>query len=310
MSTQQSLIPRSIKVDGRYVSTDDKRVSYTSEAWLSVSHPKTLDTLKLQVRPERDISNALASANILKVRDVLVEYEGGDVSAVVPIADVIIEHRANMGVAAIRGSTADASKFPTGYMVTYASVGIPVGIYNVIMSKLRSAVAGKVKIELDKAQHNDGYVWFPTKLPNPIKLDRGNITNNKCMTTVYVYTKEEGSQEAGDLLTYMRAVGQSILCYATIAMRLKHTRRKTAPDNNVYQLATTLVGVQAIDITSLSCPPLNMQAGAALVNVEASSRLMHAMTSGGRESDSGEEEEEAEEEGEDDKKAGDSVDRK
>src|SRR5882724_2937166 len=278
MSRFASTIPRSEKVDGRHVSTDDKRITYSPSAWLSSDNRNTLETFKFQVRPDRDISSALASTNILKVRDALVEYEGGDISAVVPIANAVIEHRANMGVATVRGSTNDSNMFPTGYMVTYASVGIPEDIYRVIVKKLESAVGSKVRIELDKAQANDGYMWFPIKLPNPVKVDRGNVVNNRCMTTVYVYTEDGGSQEAGDLLNYMTTVGQSIVCYVTVALRLKHTRRRNMPDSNVYQLAMTLVGVQAVDVTDLSCPPLNTQTGSALVSVPASNRLMKAMT--------------------------------
>ena len=258
-SSSLSTIPASRVVSGKYLNIEEGALKFAAGAWMTSESIGSLGCTA-KVPSSRDISNAINAQGVVVVRDILVEYEGGDSSTLFPIGDIVVEYRPNAGRVTTRKGSGGKSTFNSGYLVTYASVGIPEAVFSSIVDKFRSGCEGS-SIELEKATRHDGYVWMPVKLPTDDPI------------LAYVVDSEGDEVEVGKLLDLIAESKSSMKGYGTITLRLKQSRSRTAPSSNKFSLAGTLSAIQITDVTSLSSPPLYNKAKGMLVDVRMSQGL-------------------------------------
>src|SRR5882724_633471 len=281
-------MPSSKRVTGEFLDVGRGAIEFTELAWITRELANT-SLWKAKVSVSRDISDAINAHGHVLVRDIVLEYERGDTSTMFPIADVIVEHRPNIGKVIRRKGPGGKSSFESGYLVTYASVGIPESVFNAILEKIRLASTSST-MEPEKVTHHDGYAWMPMKLPSEDKIIVHGVD-------------DKGSEvEIGPLADLVSESGWSILGYGAVTFRMKQSRARGAPPTNKFSLAATISALQAVDLTRLSSPPLLNKARGMMVNKQMSQGLLDVLASITPE---GREEEEEEDEGEEKEKAED-----
>ena len=88
----------------------------------------------------------------------------------------------------------------------------------------------------------------------------------------------QGEADAGQVSELLKAMEESLMCYVTLSVRLKHTRAKTAPDTRKFELAATVTSCQIISTTKLCSPPLNSNIRRHLVDIRVSQELEEILT--------------------------------
>jgi len=261
MSQSQMDIPRSLPGGGKYLSVKDSTVTFKANAWL-LEKSEVLEQVRF-IGPERprDISDAVNAQGVVKVKDLQVRYPDGGVSTPLPVGNIIVEYRPNMGTKTIRRGMGGKAHFETGYMITYASVGIPTQVFNVIVREVERS-SPEYNVRFNKVVEHDGYSWMPVKIPAPYSPLMVIIKKGKDYTSI------------SSILDFMLSMnGQSVMGYGAFSFRIKHTRASNMPDNNAYEFGLTLIGFQATDITKRCAPPLNNRPAARLVDIDVSDAL-------------------------------------
>lgn len=123
---------------------------------------------------------------------------------------MIVEYRPSIGRVTERRSVTSTGNFSSGYLVTYASIGIPTPVMNVIIAKIRSNAGVSPEVTFDKLSTHNDYSWLPCKLPSVPLNAVANLPS--------------GPVALGPLATVMRGARSSMLIHGTLSLRLKHTR--------------------------------------------------------------------------------------
>ena len=129
-------IPSSKVADGTNIEVSDGSISFHSASWLSEDNFKGGLRWVCQVSPPRDISYAVNAENIVVMRDVQLQYHGGDTSTLFPVANAIIEYRPSIGRVSKRRNRQGKLEFDSGYMVTYTSVGVPTPVFGSMLASI------------------------------------------------------------------------------------------------------------------------------------------------------------------------------
>jgi hypothetical protein len=253
---------------GEYVKTNGGMVSFEPGAWVTRKSVGTLGGVKFIVNEARDITNAVSAANTIIIRDIQIGYPGGDISTIVPVGEIVLEWRPTIGKVQQRTGPDNKSRFASGYMVTYVSLGIPEEAYKFIESRIKASSG--TRVDTPKLDYYDGYAWMPAKVPDEASpLTASGIDQNGDLV------------DFGTALEVLKATRRSILCYGTIGMRLKHTRPRGAPNVNKFDLGITVTAVQLIGLTDIKSPPLNNRVNKTLIDVRISDELADLMKSAG-----------------------------
>ena len=277
-ASMASAIPSSSQVNGEYIRVGDGVLSFSDKAWIGEGELDRLEGSQITLGRDRDISNAVNSAGIVIIRDAQLRYPGGDVSVLLPVSDVVIEYRATVGRYAERRAGTGKSTFMSGYLSTYASVGIPEKSFDFIMKRIRASADPRTKVQLPKVQHNDGYCWMPAKIPHIVKTDAlGKMTVNPVIRMSFY--DGEFEYDAGNILDVFMNVGKSLVGSCTFSARLKHSRPRNAVDSHQFDLGLTITGFQMMDTTELRSPPLNNIPSGLLVRRAANSELIKMFSS-------------------------------
>jgi len=236
-------------------------VQFENLAWLSEDTISSLAGLiSVVASPDRDISSGVGSASAIHIRDLQLKYPGGGVTVIVPIKELVVEYRPTTGVVAPRMTLDKKSRFNNGYLVTYASIGMPESVYQVLTDKIRPYAGGDHPL-IPKARVHSGYVWLPVKVPDARPIN------------IWVQDEDGKPEELGTIVDFFKAIQQSMIGSATLAFRLKRIAKDVHLGSNEYELAATLTAFQPTDVTELQSPPLNNQASKILVRTAISSRL-------------------------------------
>jgi hypothetical protein len=160
------------------------------------------------------------------------------------------------------------STFESGYMVTYASLGIPCITMDAIMDRVKER-AGTMQISLPETQKNNGYSWMPAKIPD-----------KSSPLIAFGLTGDNREIEFGPVANLLATSKKNLLCYVALATRLKRTRTIGAPAARGMEFGATIVGCQAVTLTDVASPPLNNRPTPTMVNIKISSDL-EALNGGG-----------------------------
>jgi hypothetical protein len=283
-------IPQSASATGEYISVEKGELSFDARAWVTPSNLATLSGVKMRVSDERDISSAVNASGIVLIRDIQIEYPRGDLSVLLPLGEVVVEYRPSAGKSQTRRGMAGKSEFVSGYLATYASIGIPDVTMEFIERRVKGAINLAGSVENPKLRHNGGYSWMPIKLPNEIKVSpRGESI---AVPTIDVFLSDSKGTvlEVGNILEVFRALKRNLMGYATVSIRLKHSRARQQPNTRSFEMAMTLAGFQITDVTELSSPPLGNITRGHLIDIHASDALMAALTQNSDQADAGDEE--------------------
>jgi len=256
----RQIIPSSKVADGQNITIDGGAISFHVASWLSEDNLERGLRWTCQVSPPRDISYAVNAENMVIMRDIQMRYPGGDMSTLFPVANAIIEYRPSIGRVSKRRNRQGKSEFDSGYMVTYASVGVPTAVFQSLVASIQVG-SGQATVDVPKLQENDGYSWMPMKIPPPSSPLKAYALLN------------QGEADAGQVSELLKVVEESLLCYVTLSVRLKHTRARTAPDSRRFDLAATVTSCQIIATTKLCSPPLNSNITRHLVDIRVSQEL-------------------------------------
>ena len=269
MSTARSLqsasqgIPSSQVGSGEFIAVSNGLVDFKDSAWLGMD---SIDSKGWQVHahPMRDIAKAVNAKGSIMIRDLDMRWEGGDVSTIFPMKDLVVEYRKSAGKISDRSNADGTRTFKTGYLVTYITLGIPEAVYSKLMQKVSEA-NNTLTVTCPKAVTYRDYVWIPAKIP-----DEPETINAYLMHDNEVY-------RAGPLLDVMKTLQKSITFAGAVSLRLKQTLSKFSPQSRVFELAATVTGIQIMAITDLSTPPLNNGTRGRLINANASADLYEAL---------------------------------
>nr|QBH67426.1 hypothetical protein UE_1360 [Ustilago esculenta] len=236
-SRAQTNAPSSVAVMRKYFTIGEGGlVNFKTAALLT---PDTVKATSVVAHEERDISNAINSYNNVRVIDLMLKYDDNSLSTIFLIKDAVIEYRPSILRVQDRRTNDQKSVFKTGYMVTYASVGIPTEVYHSLEMKIKKAGH---EFECPKLTEYGDYCWMPVKTPEELSF------------TMFV---DGNARDMHHLGRFMQSLGRSVIGNIGLSMRLKLMTPKSAPAMSPYELGATIVSYHVRTVTKLSSPPIN-----------------------------------------------------
>lgn len=244
----QTNAPSSVSKTPKYfVIGEGGLVNFKRTALLT---PESVKSTSVVAHDVRDISNAINSFNTVRVIDLMLKYDDESLSTIFLVSDAVIEYRPSILRVQDRRTNDQRSTFKTGYMVTYASIGIPSGVYRSLEEKIRKTGH---KFQCTKLTEHDGYCWMPVKTPEEITF------------TMFV---DGSARTMHNLGKFMQSLGRSVIGNIGLSMRLKSMTPKSQPDISPFELGATIVSYHVRSVTKLSSPPINSKSSALALGEE------------------------------------------
>ncbi|KAJ3167504.1 hypothetical protein HDU87_001511 [Geranomyces variabilis] len=254
---------------GKYVRKNEGSGMYisTSKAILPAddADDEKRDTPYVLIGNEEDISSRLTGATrATYTMSIGVGWADGEKTSMFCFDDAIVEYRKNIDRAS--GKLNSATGTQPRYMVTYASVGIPIKRYNWLVEY--ADAAGVSVVRGPKDQENSGYIWINANItrdyipPMVITLPNGGV-------------KILGDQKQ-NLKAALMTAKQSFIGVVAMEINLKRGPGFTVSSRN-YLLSPSLKMMQVIDITDICSPPLNKAVEFMPKDVVTSTRLLESL---------------------------------
>jgi len=169
-----------------------------------------------------------------------VGWKNGEMSSLFVIRGGVVEYRKNIGKAIGDDNDYVTGRAPT-YMVTYASVGIPLATFSYIVDSAAGLDLNIVKNEKD--QINDDYIFMNV-----------NITNGEDVPATM--RMPNGSVKSLPLKTLIASLGKNLIGNVGLEFSLKRSKDFDV-DTREYQLSARIKLMAVTDTTHIRSPPLS-----------------------------------------------------
>nr|CCA27723.1 AlNc14C654G12339 [Albugo laibachii Nc14] len=257
-----------LTASGKYVTHNPAKDSYvcTAEAMLepTVDEDENNGVPYMVAADEKDISDRLQGVTKpTYMLQVGVAWDTGEMTSLLCLNGGIVEYRRNIGVESARVNAVTGTK--PCYMVTYASIGVPIQRYSWMVSRL-------AEIGLDAGpggrdtEAND-YMWITANItrgfhpPAVIRNERGDICT------------------LGDDTMNLRAAITNLKKNVTGVLAVEVTLKR-APDFSMSgrrTIAFSLKCMQIVDVTDIGSPPLNRAVEFAPASTGTSTRVLEGL---------------------------------
>ena len=228
--------------DNSFVSFDRTTGQYTCgpKGYLreNVDEDKDNGSPWVRVEDETDISERLGSPTPLFTMNIGVGYNDESCGGLFVIEGAVLEYRNNIGIVTTKTFANRSAQI--GYLVTYASVGIPEKRYEWLIGHIEQAGVQVGDDEQKPMQHNNGKVWITA-----------NITNNT--KPVMILRSTDGTPQRGELAAGMAKIQRNVVGFLFATMTLK---RVATSSGIKHKIGMSIKAFQAIDITDICSPPL------------------------------------------------------
>ncbi|KAJ3021864.1 UNVERIFIED_CONTAM: hypothetical protein HDU68_009418 [Siphonaria sp. JEL0065] len=242
----------------------DGALDFGDEAYID-GNDQTADQLaqlvkKVRLGDQREIPKEEGdNSGTTILRDLQFEYKDGSLTVMIPVAHTVIEYRANTGNEKSRG--AGRGKYTTIYSVKSMSIGIPVPVYNLIMTKLTSGYKGFTYDKTGEKVLND-YVWIDgsvsSAIPDKHATEAFVEANESQVTYVMIDGKEPKQVSIGCFRDVLKALECNLIGVAFINFRVK-TVIKQAHGAKFFRLGATIDSFQVTNVTHIKSPDINVK---------------------------------------------------
>ncbi|KAI8609140.1 hypothetical protein BC830DRAFT_1085691 [Chytriomyces sp. MP71] len=245
----------SIKEDG---TLDFGDASYIDSSDMTIDQLSQL-VKKVRLGDQRDIAKEEGdNSGTTILRDLQFEYRDGS-TVMVPVANVVIEYRSTAGTEKTRGS--GKGKYVSNYAVKTLSIGIPIDVYTLIMSKLTSGYNGFLHDKTGEKILN-GYVWIDGSVSSQVADKHATEAFAEANEHQVTYVSKEGKEFKQTSIGCFRDVLRTLECNLTgvayINFRVK-TVAKNMDAKKYFRLGCTIDSFQVINVTHIKSPDINVK---------------------------------------------------
>lgn len=216
------------------------------------------------------IGNSVGAEVELEIRPGAVVYPDKGINSLM-VVECVVEYRDNVGITKTFGVE---RKWDGGYLLTYASVGIPEKIYEWIKGSISKQVMSNEEVRLDEAvgtqrpsfTFHEGYYWTNVKCA-PMARDR--------KPGYFYFMRGDRAEEVVDHVRFMKKSGKSLRALGCFTFRL--SRRKGRGPRS-WTLGFTMTGVQLIGFSEAHGPGIGDPVSNSVdTSVTADAELCEAM---------------------------------
>ncbi|KAJ3382886.1 hypothetical protein HDU92_004514 [Lobulomyces angularis] len=244
---------------GMYVSTQDSILPADDDNDVNRGEPFVL------IGNEEDISGRLTGATRpIYTLPIGVGWNSGEKTSMFCFDDAILEYRKNIDKAS--GKINKATGTQPRYMVTYASIGIPIQRYKWLVEFALEADISIIKGPKDQ-EHNN-YLWINV-----------NITRDYIPPMIVILASNQVKilgDSKQNLKSALMTAKKNFIGVVAMEINLKRSAGFTE-NKREYLLSPSLKMMQVIDETDISSPPLNKAVEFSPKNVVTSARLLDSL---------------------------------
>ncbi|KAJ3318130.1 hypothetical protein HDV06_000810 [Boothiomyces sp. JEL0866] len=252
--------------EGYVTITENGQISFRDESYLRANVSDDLVDVRFTVGGVREVERKGNDNRTSLTRDIAVKYPDGSVSTIVPVFDVILEYRTNIGNRKER--TYGGASYESIYGVNTISLGLKLDRYHQIMRGLAKHYDDFIYDE-DSENISNGYIWIDaaTNVKNPREAPESREYEERYESQTFMrFEKQNGKQvelmhqPMGSYQGLLRSLESNIIGIGFLSFRLKYSGKRR-DEGYTYRLGATIKCMQVYDLTTISSPGINTETG-------------------------------------------------